>query len=57
MTGFYQMERSKLLVRDPELIKTIFSSDFRNFQDIDLRIESQQNFLLTMHPFFASNDT
>lgn len=54
MCGFYYMHKPALLVRDPELIKTVFLKEFANFQDNALFVNPQLDPVITKNPFFSS---
>lgn len=54
MLGFYFMRTPALLIRDPELIKSVLVTNFANFQHNMDRIDSHLDPLLKKTPFFSA---
>lgn len=56
MVGFYQNRSPSLLVRDPELVKTVLISSFANFHVNFLSVDPESDPLLALNPFFVNGD-
>lgn len=51
--GYYKFLTPALMVRDPQLIKTILISDFSSFHDNDFYIDEKVDPITAKNPFFA----
>ncbi|XP_076303805.1 cytochrome P450 9e2-like [Lasioglossum baleicum] len=56
MFGIYDMFTPALVVREPQLIKTILQSNFSNFHKNGFEISPKKDRLLTYNPFFAQGE-
>ena len=56
MIGYYKLLKPVLLIRDPELVKTVMQSKFSNFHDTGISLRPELDPLLSKDPFFASGD-
>lgn len=58
MFGFYQFSTPTLLVRDPELVKSVLLTNFSSFHDNQMSISCpKDDALFTLNPFFSKIDT
>ncbi|XP_033214820.1 cytochrome P450 6B1-like [Belonocnema kinseyi] len=58
MFGFYQFSTPTLLVRDPELVKSVLLTNFASFQENQISISCpKEDALFTINPFFSKMDT
>lgn len=56
MCGLYYMHKPSLLVRDPELVKTIFLKEFTNFQTNAVFVDPHLDPVIAKNPFFNSGE-
>lgn len=56
MVGLYNMRRPVLLLREPELIKTVLQTGFTNYHENGLKIDPELDPLLAKNPFFVYGD-
>ena len=57
MVGFYRLTSPMLLVRDPELVKSVLLTNFSSFSENQIKISCpKQDQLLSFNPFFASGE-
>ena len=54
MVGFYNYRIPCLLLRDPELVKTVMITNFASFSDNDLVLKEDEEPLLAKNPFFTN---
>ncbi|KAK0072324.1 hypothetical protein PV325_011549 [Microctonus aethiopoides] len=54
MIGFYNFHVPGLIIRDPELIKTVMLTEFNNFDKNTSSLDPHLEPLLTTNPFFTS---
>ncbi|XP_069687375.1 cytochrome P450 9e2-like [Periplaneta americana] len=54
--GLFKMRQPVLLLRDPELIKTVMIKDFSNFQDNDIHVNVETDPLLGRNPFLLPGE-
>ncbi|KAK9305476.1 hypothetical protein QLX08_003495 [Tetragonisca angustula] len=57
MVGIYKGTRPVLIVRDPNLVKTVLQSNFSNFHENGLKIVPEADPLLSKNPFFCYGET
>lgn len=57
MVGYYKLLKPVLLIRDPELVKTVVQSNFSNFHDTGIAVRPELDPLLSRDPFFSSGET
>lgn len=58
MFGLYQMRTPTLLVRDPELVKTVLLTNFANFGNNQFEVtNSKFDRIFAINPFFSKVDT
>lgn len=57
MCGFYYMNKPALLVRDPELIKTVLLKKFANFHDNAFFLNPKLDPVMCKTPFFNAGET
>ena len=58
MFGFYQFTTPILLVRDPELVKSVLLTNFSSFQHNQMSISCpKEDALFSINPFFSKSDT
>ncbi|XP_011500531.1 PREDICTED: cytochrome P450 9e2-like [Ceratosolen solmsi marchali] len=55
MTGFYFLRQPALLVRDPELIKSILLSNFSSFRNNGIVLNEDADPVLSKNPFFTGD--
>ena len=57
MIGFYFVQRPGLIVRDPELVKTVMHTNFTNFHNnlIQLNEKTETDPVFLKNPFFATD--
>ncbi|KYM95130.1 PREDICTED: cytochrome P450 9e2-like [Cyphomyrmex costatus] len=53
MVGIYSFMTPALMVRDPELVKTVLQTSFTNFHENGLKIDPKLDPLLANNPFFS----
>ncbi|KAG7206856.1 hypothetical protein KM043_000757 [Ampulex compressa] len=53
MVGFYNMKTPVLLLREPNLVKTVLQTQFTNFHENQLKINPKYDPLLAKNPFFS----
>ncbi|XP_033215863.1 cytochrome P450 6B5-like [Belonocnema kinseyi] len=57
MIGFYRLSTPMLLVRDPDLVKSILQTNFSSFSENQIKINSSKyDELLRFNPFFVSGE-
>ncbi|XP_032676678.1 cytochrome P450 9e2-like [Odontomachus brunneus] len=56
MVGFYNFMKPTLLIREPELVKTVLQTNFTNFHDNGLKVDPELDPLLANNPFFVYGD-
>ncbi|XP_047370380.1 cytochrome P450 6a2-like [Vespa velutina] len=56
MVGYYDGVLPGLLIRDPELVKTVLLTNFTNFPMTSMRIDKNLDPLLAKHPFFLKGE-
>ncbi|XP_076620560.1 cytochrome P450 6j1-like [Colletes latitarsis] len=56
MTGFYIMTTPVLLIRDPQLVKTIMQNNFSSFHENATKIQPDLDPLAARNPFFNSGE-
>ncbi|XP_032690809.1 cytochrome P450 6a2-like, partial [Odontomachus brunneus] len=56
MVGIYNKTQPALIIRDPELVKTVIQSNFDSFSDNLLKVDFQLDPLFTINPFFANGE-
>ncbi|XP_014476305.1 PREDICTED: cytochrome P450 6a2-like [Dinoponera quadriceps] len=56
MVGFYDKTDPALVIRDPELVKTVMQSNFASFSDNLLKVDPDLDPLFVVNPFFASGE-
>ncbi|XP_012288645.1 probable cytochrome P450 6a14 [Orussus abietinus] len=56
MFGLYTMRRPILVLRDPELVKSVLSTNFTSFQENGFPIDPKVDFLLAENPFFTTGE-
>lgn len=54
--GFYRFRTPGLIVRDPELIKTVLISNFSSFHDNDIETSEKTDPLLAKNPFILKGE-
>ncbi|XP_066594083.1 cytochrome P450 6j1-like [Prorops nasuta] len=54
MVGYLHMFRPALLVRDPDLVKTVLQVEFQNFNENFLMLSPENDPLLCRNPFFST---
>ncbi|KAK7788573.1 hypothetical protein R5R35_000158 [Gryllus longicercus] len=54
--GFWRFRTPGILVRDPEMVKTVMVKDFHSFQDNALIVDPKMDPLLAKNPFFVSGE-
>ncbi|XP_076276569.1 uncharacterized protein LOC143207240 [Lasioglossum baleicum] len=57
MFGIYDMFTPTLVIREPQLIKTVLQSNFSNFHKNGFEVSPKKDRLLALNPFFASGET
>ncbi|XP_011685277.1 PREDICTED: cytochrome P450 9e2-like [Wasmannia auropunctata] len=57
LVGFYNCMTPTLMVRDPELVKTVLATSFTNFHENGFKIDPDLDPLLASNPFFVYGDT
>ncbi|KAK9305474.1 hypothetical protein QLX08_003494 [Tetragonisca angustula] len=57
MIGIYKGTRPVLIVRDPNLVKTVLQSNFSNFHENGIKIVPEADPLLSKNPFFCYGET
>ncbi|KAK9305473.1 hypothetical protein QLX08_003493 [Tetragonisca angustula] len=57
MVGMYKGTRPVLIVRDPNLVKTVLQSNFSKFYKNGREVVSEVDPLLSKHPLFSYGDT
>ncbi|XP_047370378.1 cytochrome P450 6a2-like [Vespa velutina] len=56
MVGYYNGTKPGLLIRDPELIKTILQTNFTNFHENVMKIDKDIDPLFGKNPFFLTGE-
>ncbi|XP_076760333.1 cytochrome P450 6j1-like [Xylocopa sonorina] len=56
VVGFYKAMKPTLIVRDPNLVKTVLQSNFPSFSDNGNKIQPDADPLLAKNPFFNSGE-
>ncbi|XP_032676438.1 probable cytochrome P450 6g2, partial [Odontomachus brunneus] len=56
MVGIYNKTQPALIIRDPELVKTVIQSNFDSFSDNLLKVDFQLDPLFAINPFFANGE-
>ncbi|EFN80115.1 Probable cytochrome P450 6g2 [Harpegnathos saltator] len=56
MVGFYDKTQPALVLRDPELVKTVMQSNFASFSENMLKVDPHLDPLFVVNPFFASGE-
>ena len=56
MVGFYRLTSPMLLVRDPELVKSVLLTNFSSFSENQIKSSSKQDELLRLNPFFVKDE-
>ncbi|XP_020286700.1 probable cytochrome P450 6a13 [Pseudomyrmex gracilis] len=56
MVGFYNKMTPSLVVRDPELVKTVMQTNFSNFSDNMFLLDPHLDPLLSLNPFFSNGE-
>ncbi|EZA57411.1 hypothetical protein DMN91_009128 [Ooceraea biroi] len=56
MVGFYNFTSPSLMVRDPELVKTVVQTNFTSFHDNTMKVDPDLDPLLANNPFFSYGD-
>ncbi|XP_017884321.1 cytochrome P450 6a2-like [Ceratina calcarata] len=56
MVGIYRTIRPALIIRDPNLVKTVMQSNFSNFHTNGLHIEADADPLFAKNPFFSEGE-
>lgn len=54
--GVYQFWKPALLIRDPELIKTVFVKEFQSFHDNHYFVNPEVDPILGLNPFNSKGD-
>lgn len=54
--GYYKLLTPGIVVRDPELVKSVLIKDFAAFQENDHKLSEKSDPLLARNPFFLSGD-
>lgn len=49
--GFFKLGQVAILIRDPELVKTVLVKDFNSFHDNDLEVNSEVDIVFGRNPF------
>ncbi|XP_014468366.1 PREDICTED: cytochrome P450 6j1-like [Dinoponera quadriceps] len=57
MVGFYHQTTPALVIREPELVKTVLQTNFASFSRNTWKIDSQLDRLNVAHPFLCYGDT
>ncbi|XP_076303803.1 cytochrome P450 9e2-like isoform X1 [Lasioglossum baleicum] len=57
MFGIYDLFTPALVVREPQLIKTVLQSNFSNFHKNGFQVSPKKDRLLALNPFFAQGET
>ena len=55
MIGFYFVQRPALIVRDPELVKTVMHTNFTNFHNNLMQLNEKTDPVFIKNPFFATD--
>ncbi|XP_012226591.1 cytochrome P450 6j1-like [Linepithema humile] len=56
MVGLYDKTVPALVVREPELVKTVMQTNFASFAENQLKLDSQLDPLLSLNPFFTAGN-
>ncbi|XP_047369990.1 uncharacterized protein LOC124957199 [Vespa velutina] len=56
MVGYYDGTVPGLLIRDPELIKMVLQTNFKNFHENALKVDKDVDPLVAKNPFFSKGD-
>ncbi|XP_043685286.1 probable cytochrome P450 6d5 [Vespula pensylvanica] len=56
MIGFYDGTSPALLIRDPELVKTVLQTNFSNFSENSVKVDKNLDPLLAKHPFVMKGE-
>lgn len=56
MVGLYSFGKPELLVKDPELVKTVLQTNFSSFQRNGMQINPEADPLLSRNPFFTEGE-
>ncbi|GLH16470.1 Cytochrome P450 6j1 [Gryllus bimaculatus] len=54
--GFWRFRTPGILVRDPEMVKTVLMKDFHSFEDNAIIVDPKMDPLLAKNPFFVSGE-
>ncbi|XP_076642026.1 putative cytochrome P450 28d1 [Halictus rubicundus] len=57
MFGLYDMFTPELVIREPQLIKTVLQSNFSSFHENATKVSEKKDPLLALNPFFADGET
>lgn len=57
MIGFYQMLTPSLIIRDPELVKKVLTTNFSSFENNQIVLHPEVDPLLSRNPFFSQKNT
>jgi len=56
MVGFYNFTTPTLMIREPELVKTVMQTSFANFHENGIHIDPELDPILANNPFFNYGD-
>ncbi|KAI4502993.1 hypothetical protein M0802_002037 [Mischocyttarus mexicanus] len=56
MVGYYDGMVPGLLVRDPDLVKTVMQTNFSNFHENAMKVDREHDPLLAKNPFFTEGE-
>ncbi|XP_014487566.1 PREDICTED: cytochrome P450 6g1-like, partial [Dinoponera quadriceps] len=57
MVGFYHQTTPALVIREPELVKTVLQTNFASFSRNTWKIDPHLDLLIAANPFFCYDDT
>ena len=57
MVGFYKFTSPVLLIREPQLVKTVLQTNFSSFHDNSVAVAPDADPLFATNPFFCNGDT
>lgn len=55
MIGLFRLRKPILLIRDPELVKSVFQTNFNNFRVNALKLSESNDPVLVKNPFFTAD--
>ena len=56
MIGIYFMQKPMLIIRDPELVKTVLVKDFQSFRNNIMTLSEKHDPFMVKNPFFAVDE-